>query len=82
MISRIGKLAMCTSSYELIRIRIYHWPPERETGYKGEGKRWFPWWRQAEQEKNLNFTVEDIFAAAMVRWQWESGRRGEIEGGL
>ena len=29
----------------------------KETGYKGGGKLWVPWWRQVAAEKQLRFTL-------------------------
>ena len=39
----------------------------RETGYKGGGRLWVPWWRQKAAEDQLRVTVEAILAASKVR---------------
>ena len=39
----------------------------RETGYEGGGNIQVPWWRQAESEKQLRVTLEDIPEAARER---------------
>ena len=33
---------------------------DRETGYKGEGRLWEPWWRQTAARNQLGETLEEI----------------------
>ena len=41
-----------------------------------------PWWRQAEEEKQLGVTLEDISVAARERRPQESGRHSKGKGGV
>ena len=49
---------------------------DRETGYKGGGRRREPWRRQTAAWNHLRAMLEDILAEARVRC-WESGRHGK-----
>ena len=54
----------------------------REEVYEGGGKLWVPWCIQAEADKQLRVTLEEILAAARERRQREFFKRGEggVEG--
>ena len=49
---------------------------DRETGYKGGGRRCEPWWRKTAAWKELSTRLEEISAAERAR-RWEYGRRGK-----
>ena len=48
---------------------------DRETGYKGGGRRQELWWRQTAARKQMSTTLKGFLEAARER-RWESGRRG------
>ena len=48
----------------------------KETGYKGGGRHRELWWRQAEANKQMRSTLEEILAAVRDWWQREYSRHG------
>ena len=40
---------------------------DRETGYEGRERRWYPWWRQTAARKQLSDTFKNISEAARER---------------
>ena len=48
---------------------------DRETSYKGGGRRRYPKWRQKASRKQLSCTLKEILASAMEQ-RWKSGRFG------
>ena len=47
---------------------------DREKGYKGGGRRWYPWWRKTAAIEQLSVKLKEILAAARER-HWKSSRR-------
>ena len=52
---------------------------DRETGYKGRGRRQGPWWWKTVARKQLSNTLKVIVAAARER-RWKSSKR--VGGGV
>ena len=53
----------------------------KDTGYEGDGKLRESWWRQVDEEKQLEATLKNIPAAAGERRRRESDKRGRGERG-
>ena len=87
VLEKAGTQTPCTyigKSQAIVAVRVALCPIlevcDRETGYKGVGRRWGPGWRQTTAIKQLIDTLKDILAAERER-RWKSGRCGKSGGG-
>ena len=66
---------------EWVKLRPIFEVCAEETGYEGGRNLREPWWRQADEEQQLEATLKNILAAVGERRRRESERSGGGEGG-